>query len=240
MNLINRRLIEQGVGYPAWLMFICPNHDDEEGDGTDICYEDGGSGIVAPMCMRTGCARGLDAVLYANLDDPQSAFGLALKLDEWERAAGSNNLQALNRVQWANRVAGWLTYGTDLATGDVFSDLIARLTQIGQDHAIRRALGEDPKPGTLASWGLMQPHDQWWRFDARMHGGAFVEWDRWGSFIGSAGVQGGTPNVMVLSGCERCVRSGGVCMRCRDTPHLSETLTNPAEALAAIYKEVCG
>jgi hypothetical protein len=87
--------------------------------------------------------------------------------------------------------------------------------RIGRDHAIRRALGEEPQPGTLAEFGLMQPHEQWWRFDARKHGGAFIEWDRDGKFIGSAECGKRAPLLLPLEG-----------------------VSDPFEALRALYQEV--
>lgn len=178
----------------------------------------------------------LAAALDVCLDDPQTAFGVALRLDGWERARG-------NMIVWSADLAAMLNFGRDDGRlADFLQRLAARLTRIGQDHLVRRAFGERPKPGTLAGFGLMQPHGQWWRFDAREHGGAFIEWDRWGAFIGSAGVEGGAPNVPELSGCERCVRAGGVCMRCKDDPAhaAAAALYDPTEALAVIYEQVVG
>ena len=79
-----------------------------------------------------------------DLTHPQTAFGVALKLDEWEAAADQ---EWCSDQAWAVVLAEMLADRNDPAK--FLATMAARLTHIGHDHAIRRALGEEPKPGTL-------------------------------------------------------------------------------------------
>jgi hypothetical protein len=137
---------------------------------------------------------------------------VALRLDAWERA--KRDREGFNPWEsWVGQLghifATFEDPAPDLAM--LLPRMAARITHIAQSNRIRRALGEEPKPGTLADFGLMQPHEQWWRFDARQHGGAFIEWDRDGVFIGSAKCGRRAPSRVALA-----------------------DITDPTEALAAI------
>ena len=84
-----------------------------------------------------------------DLSDPQTAFGVALNLDEWERAGGKSSADELYD-SWAVELAVFAG-NADIVT-EILQRMAERLTQIGEDHAIRRALGwGEPKPGTLAT-----------------------------------------------------------------------------------------
>lgn len=93
-----------------------------------------------------------------DLSDPQTAFGVALKLDAWERARDPN---WYDRSTWADRLLDHWQHGE----ADPRPDMIARLTHVGQDAAIRRALGWTVEAGTLAllfrtsagEWVIMCP-----------------------------------------------------------------------------------
>lgn len=75
-----------------------------------------------------------------DLSDPQTAFGLALKLDEWERAG---NPYWYCTDTWAARVLCELQDPNGPATGHR-EDLAARLTQIGME-AIAKKEAEDAR-----------------------------------------------------------------------------------------------
>lgn len=186
MTTIRAAIVAAQVGFP--LMWKDDRGGHRDGDmGMEGCYP--------------------DSVL--DLTDPQTALGVALRLDVWEQARDPD--WPVGSLDW---VGGTLLgiQRPELSWGaDLRGNMVARITEIGLDARIRRALGEDPRPGTLADIGLMQPHEQWWRYDAREHGGAFIEWDRAGVFIGSSGIPGGAPNVPALA-----------------------SITGPAEARAAI------
>lgn len=84
-----------------------------------------------------------------DLTDPQTAFGVALRLDEWERARANGvkpwALVLLEAHGWSGHAPWSSEHRTRALHG-----MVARLTRIGMDHAIRRALGWEVKPGTLA------------------------------------------------------------------------------------------
>ena len=92
------------------------------------------------------------------------------------------------------------------------------------DHAIRRALGEDPKPGTRATLTLM--HGTVWRLDSREHGGVMIEWSTY------PGDGGSTLGMSCVPGCNHEPPPGYV-----DVPEL-EGLTDPDEALRAIHRRL--
>ena len=105
---IPARLVAEGVGLPA------------------MWFEPDGCVMTRVTLERIGSAQYFerdDALV--DLFDPQTAFGVALMLDAWERPAPH-------------------------AARKCWPVMIARLTQIGQDHAIRRSLGWTVEPGTLA------------------------------------------------------------------------------------------
>lgn len=141
-----------------------------------------------------------DAML--DLSDPQTCYGVALLLDAWEEAHAPGGA----RTPWVDAVGTKYT-----------PRMIARLTQIGMDHAIRRELGEGPPLGTLAALTRI---GNAWRLDSREHDGIMIEWDALnGDALGMAGLTDSVPrgyrSVLALVG-----------------------IDNPAEALAAIYQEV--
>ncbi len=149
-----------------------------------------------------------------DLTDPQTAFGVALRLDAWERAGGGMPSWAQQYAQIAHRKPDALLD----QVGDYLRGLAARVRHIGMDHAIRRALGWSVEPGTLATLerGLSlrsarlvdrpAQRSRWWQLS---HAGRVqrLSYDR-------VGDHGWIP---ALAG-----------------------ITDPTEALAAIYAEVCG
>lgn len=115
-----------------------------------------------------------------DLNDDQTAYILALRLDAWERARDPT--WGDRDVTWEARVAG------DHA--GVLAEMAARATHIGMDAAIRRALGWTVEAGTL---GVLEFSDNgcWFDDGSSMMGFTFTG------------------------------------------------ITDPTEALAAIYAEVC-
>jgi len=98
-----------------------------------------------------------------DLSNPQTAFGVALRLDEWERAGD------ISPASWGIAVAHAFHPG---GIGDgyrprMLQRLIGRLQHIARDHRIRRALGWRVEVGTLAElerlkgrWVLTSPDGQ--------------------------------------------------------------------------------
>jgi hypothetical protein len=102
-----------------------------------------------------------------DLSNHQAAFGVALKLDAWERAGdGVWHSWALNLARFLERP------DHDALLGAFLLRMIARITAIYFDHEIRRALGCDPEPGTMATvkrfvagiWFLDMPDGERWSF----------------------------------------------------------------------------
>ena len=217
MSTIEARWVAAGVGLPALVDVVALRNISSKVCGLFV-YK-GVSGVVVdvmdghPVVVWETMALGGDnnflqhrplprasdvdwSALDVPLYRPQTAFGLALKLDAWEAARDpdwpgdpSNNAIWAEPEQWAEPWAS-----------DTLRYMATRLETIGLDHHIRRLLGGDnPQAGTLATFGFMEPHEQWWRYDARLLGGAFIEWGRNGQFIGSAGIPGGAPNVPALA-----------------------------------------
>ena len=143
---IEVKWVRAGVGLPAVWM---------ESDGLFTAF--------------TMMERELDRGGPLKLSDPQTAFGLALKLDEWERAhnpmwpcrQGMSTLQT-----WVDRVTMWASTGGK-SQRSCIHDMVVRAEEIGQDHHIRRSLGWEIKPGTLAVlkmvavgvWFFIDPDD---------------------------------------------------------------------------------
>jgi len=108
-----------------------------------------------------------------DLSDPQTAFGVALRLDEEENASATKVWRGFCRRpdaagQWAEAV------GERVGCSDLTSVMIARLTHIGQDHAIRRALGWEVERGSLATLTRKEPDDKpWWCLTAPHDSGPY-------------------------------------------------------------------
>lgn len=81
-----------------------------------------------------------------DLTDPQTAFGVALQLDIWE-IVGGIVWNGADSVSWVERVA-FAVVRRFPATSEAMA---ARVAQIGMDNHIRRSLGWDVEPGTLAT-----------------------------------------------------------------------------------------
>ncbi|MEE8374614.1 MAG: hypothetical protein V3R87_12975 [Dehalococcoidia bacterium] len=132
---IDASLVADGVELPeAW--------SDEQG----LWWTPG-----CPCPVLTG--RGLD------LSDPQTDFGVALKLDAWEAAGGETN--KVHDQNWSEGVATCIRFPSSSWSGEHMDGMHARLTHIGLDHRIRRALGWEVEPGTLATYRLYGARD--WR-----------------------------------------------------------------------------
>jgi hypothetical protein len=76
--------------------------------------------------------------------DPQTAFGLAVKLDEWDGTAGHSN-DTMRYLAGLYGTAGW---------AEAIGVVLARVEWIGMDHFIRRHLGWELKPGTMMQVSL--------------------------------------------------------------------------------------
>lgn len=84
--------------------------------------------------------------LEIDLTDPQTAFGVALKLDAWEQAPTRQGY-----ITWTVEVAVAFADGRPGKVRQVLEAMTARLIEIGMDAEIRRALGWGAEPGTLAT-----------------------------------------------------------------------------------------
>jgi hypothetical protein len=154
--MIKTKLVVEGVGLPPELdaealyagcedAFLGGYHDDADLD-------------IFRHGMRTVCnVLGNGGEL--NLSRPHVAFLLALKLDEWERhTKRPPTVEEWRRDRprrfWAASLADALGIADPEVRAECLSGLLAamaaRLTHVGQDHAIRRALGMTVEPGTLA------------------------------------------------------------------------------------------
>ena len=131
MTTISAKLVAEGVGLPSvWMCSDCGRYHCEE-------YR-----------LRF-CPADSDEALWAgpDLTDPQTAFGLALKLDEWEAAPGEGIDQDQN---WTEGTATAHRFPACSWSGDHILGMLARIEHIGMDHAIRRALGWSVEAGQLA------------------------------------------------------------------------------------------
>ena len=147
------------------------------------------------------------------LSNHQPAFDLALKLDEWERAGPPD----LTRPSYATAYAELLEEGRDMLP--FLRLMAARLTQVGMDHAIRRALGWLPPVGSPLP-AFLVGHLETLRRHERGY---------WMMGLGSG-------RVMRFG-----VANDGRWAPLVDRPMPALAgITDPAEALAAIYEEVCG
>jgi hypothetical protein len=119
-------LVEAGIGLPpVWL-----SRGGEEWRTAAQWHE------VYPKSLKK------EAVV--DLSDPQTAFGVSLKLDDWE-IAGGIVWNGFDCIPWSEH-AGWRA-----ARGHgPYLDMVKRIEEIGRDHRIRRRLGWPVTPGTLA------------------------------------------------------------------------------------------
>lgn len=103
-----------------------------------------------------------------NLTDHQTAFGLTLLLDEWERAGRGVE------ETWTERLAYWAVTSQAVPV-QFLQAMTGRIEHIGLDARIRRALGWPVEAGTLAT--LTSAHDgHQWRFsDGVSHHGFFAK-----------------------------------------------------------------
>ena len=135
---IEVKWVRAGVGLPAVWM---------ESDGLFTAF--------------TMMGRELDRGRPLALTDPQTAFGLALKLDEWERVRNPMwpYRQGMSTLQtWVDRVTMWASTGGKSQKGCT-GEMRFRAEEIGQDHHIRRSLGWKIEPGTLARFEQLSHHD---------------------------------------------------------------------------------
>ena len=87
--------------------------------------------------------------------DHLTAFGLALRLDEWETTRNANHrTDDGNHCSWVHLLAE-----EHPIAEDTLKNMLNRIEQIGMDHAIRRKLHWDVEPGTLAE--LVRSGPQW-------------------------------------------------------------------------------
>ena len=118
------------------------------------------SGVGLPLTWRNSCGNFIPRyrnAYYNPLDpsDPQTAFGLAMQLDEWE-----GNGPHSHRVEWVERLGR--AYRRE-GYAELLLTMTARIEFIGRDHAIRRELDWEMKAGSLAS--LRWDHEHWYFTD---------------------------------------------------------------------------
>jgi hypothetical protein len=104
--------------------------------------------LVALDSERLGVtiSNGIGAPVMLDLSEPQTAFGVAMKLDEWEDSAPNGEGHKWRRIITA--YSGSL----GLEAGRKRLALMAnRIRHIAMDHRIRRSLGWPVEPGTLAT-----------------------------------------------------------------------------------------
>lgn len=124
MSEVSAKLVAEGVGLPlSWM------------GGTGEWWE-------PDEWMEWGYS--LDE-LSIDLSDPQTAFGLAMKLDEW---GARKFVCAPPPLQWTLRLAYALPGSPQWV--EVVREMAAHIEHIGRDHAVRRALGWEIARGTLA------------------------------------------------------------------------------------------
>ena len=146
MITIAARLVAESAGLPPmWRWRDKQGERWGHGDGPLVSH----SRIVLDLAENLGTP-------LVDLSDPQTAFGVALQLDEWE-----------GHSEWSMGVA--FKRGDALALH--IQHMAARLTHIGQDHAIRRALGWTVEAGTLAT--LEREADGLWVFRTALRSTAF-------------------------------------------------------------------
>lgn len=203
MSTIEARLVAESVGLPAmWF---------DEGELFD----------------RASVEQHLDRIkanghwkgMRLDLSDPQTAFGVALLLDAWERARTTDDPfdavvlppglgEGVHR--WTEFVEAWVCWPGLYP----LKRMAARLAHIGRDAAVRRALGWEVRAGTLAT------------LEANDFGG----WDilrRRGS--GQRFLPSGLP-----------VRGPSDAVPEYETIPALAGITNPAEALRVIYEHLVG
>lgn len=148
MATISAKLIADGVGLPPFSRIYWKTKLGQGAAGWNFMHSDGKNHQIwddddYPTPWD---------VVHVDLTNSQTAFGVALRLDDWEQSGG--------------RVSNWtFRYGAQPPPAKVLAGkMLARITHIGQDHAIRRALGWEVEPGTLATLEPMTHHR--WRFSA--------------------------------------------------------------------------
>lgn len=166
-------------------------------------------------------ADGLDGRALVCLSHPldpqiQTAFGLAVLLDAWEAHRPG---WPVGSFRWVQRVADAVRWPDRREA--CWEAMAARIRHIAMDARIRRALGEVPRPGTLAT---LSRTGNVWRFDSRVHDGVMIEWSAYpgeeGKLLGMAGLTDGVPRGY------------------KPVPALAG-ITDPDKALEAIHAEVC-
>ena len=161
---LNVKLVEESIGLPPTLKVTALRNISSKVDGCFV-YE-GTKGLLVyegnhPVVLWDVIALGsnpsfirhrsllraedvsLDAIGVA-FDDPQTAFGLAVRLDDWEEA-GATEYPQENWCRWSNMVSDMYDSAEHLNV------VKARIEQVGLDHAIRRKLDWEVEPGTLAT-----------------------------------------------------------------------------------------
>ncbi|KKN69867.1 hypothetical protein LCGC14_0436910 [marine sediment metagenome] len=189
MSEVSAKLVAEGVGLPpVWF------------DGRHHQTINGTMGVLLIWLARN----------QVGLTDPQTAFGLAMKLDEWEEAGGVDRGTGM---AWSVEIAEAFRF-EDFDGASALLSMIARIEHIGRDHAIRSALGWTVEPGTLAALersptdlvtGLIPP-DRW----------VFMRANKVHVFSAYPDSGFATTQIPALAG-----------------------VTDPAEALRVIYEAVC-
>lgn len=166
---ISARVVADGVGLPPMWMDVRGGPCRLQGPDRLVLE---GDGWVCPI----------EQAADLSLTDPQTAFGVALQLDGWERAGGGVGGWAQQWAQVAHREPYSLGEGhvSDERAREV-SRLVGRVEHIGLDHRTRRALDGEPEPGTLAAlavrrgvWGMEVPRGWSHAFPTDGPGGVYT------------------------------------------------------------------
>ena len=132
---ISARLVEAGVGLPPTWASLWPN-------GTRRWVTQWPEGEP------------IDPSVQVDPSDSQTAFGLVMRLDEWERAGDGKSSWAADLLYAVQDHPEYLDH--------VLTRMAARIERVGMGHAIRRELwpNEEIEAGTLATlargpWGYV-------------------------------------------------------------------------------------
>ena len=196
---VNAKLVAEGIGLPPMWM-----------DAKSTWWEEG-EWLEWGVMLKD-----------INIDPtaPQTAFGLAMKLDEW----GSTT----DDTRWVLRLAYALVGSPqwDEAVGE----MIVRVERVGVDAVIRRALWPDVEvePGTLAKFWHHQGLGVWMMQHESIP--KPEQWDGWGKWDGGWSFPGVATDGLLAETAVPGIHAG---------PPNARKLRTPDEALRVIYKTVC-
>lgn len=187
MSEVRRVTVDQHPGwmedYPrrGWVFDVVnPNDHSVESERHQVVLWDDDPTSVDALGRKPG-EPGYLADVKVDLTNVETALGLAAYLDMWERSAVDRDLSpnewaASKAVLWVRKIELALRFGINSARYiEVIKPMVSRLERIAYDQIIRQALGEEPKPGTLAEVRIV--NTLFWRLDSRKHGGVLIEWE---------------------------------------------------------------